>query len=249
MWRPKIRRQGRSRTSAGLEYAFSDSYHRWKPPRGVRRASQREIAHVLESIPADLGWDWARDRLLPILERPGTEPTPQNPHLAAIADCGIGYGFGIDSGAIFTRVTRSLAYLWQRDETVIRDVALANLRRRLHDDAPAFEVPDGADEALIVRALTTPEGCATSVLLVPEALRRTFGDGDQIFTAPTRSLLLAFPIDTPTESIDLLTEEAQRLDPHPLLLPPFRLSAGRLTWDGVARAIATFPVRANPPSP
>ena len=89
---------------------------------------------------------------------------------------------------------------------------------------------------MIVRALATPEGCATSVLLVPDALRRIFGDGDQIFTAPSRGLLLAFPIETPTESIDLLTEEAQRLDPHPLLLAPFRLSTGRLTWDGVARA-------------
>lgn len=237
MWRPKIRRQGRQRTTSGLEYAFSDSYRAWKPPRGVRRGSQREIARAMNAIPADLGWDWARDRLVPILERPGADPMPDNPQLSAIADCGVSYGFGIDTEAIFMRVTRSLADRWERDDSVIRDVALANLRRRLYDADPTFEIPADTGDALVVRALTTPEGCATSTLLVPDVLGRIVGDVDLILTAPTRSMLLAFPSDTPPESVDGLTEEAERLDPHPLLLDPFRFTSGRLTWDGLVPAI------------
>lgn len=237
MWRPKIRRQNRQRTSAGIEYALISSYLGWRPPRGVRRANQREIAKAMDSIPFDLAWDWAKDRLVPVLERPGSDPTPDNPHLSATAECGVTYGFGVDAGAFFTRVNRGLAELWDRDDVTIRDVALANLRRRLHDDDAGFELPAEPDGALIVRALTTPEGCATSILIVPDALRRIFGDADQIFTAPTRSLMLAFPIDTPPESIDSLTEEAERLDPHPLMLDPFRLIAGQLSWDGAVPPI------------
>lgn len=191
----------------------------------------------MNAIPSDLGWDWTKDRLVPILERPGADPMPANPQLSAIADCGVSYGFGIDTELIFTRVTRSLAELWERDDTTIRDVALANLRRRLYDEDPTFAIPADGGGALVVRALTTPEGCATSILLVPDVLRRVLGESDLILTAPTRSLLLAFPTDTPPESIDLITEEAERLDPHPLLLDPFRFTDGRLTWDGLVPAI------------
>lgn len=236
MWRPKIRRQNRHRAANGFEYGITDSHLGWKPPRGVRRASQREIARAIDTIPPDLGWNWAKDRLVPVLERPGADPMPEDPHLSAIADCGVTYGFGIDMGLMFTRVTRSLADRWERDDATIRDVSLANVRRRIYDEDCGFEVPDDAGDALVVRALSSPEGCATSALLVPDALRRTFGDADQIFTAPSRGLLLGFPIDTPPASVDQLTEEAERLDPHPLLLDPFRLVDGRLTWDGVIAA-------------
>lgn len=191
----------------------------------------------MDAIPADLGWEWARERVVPVLERPGADPMPDDPYLSAVADSGVPYGFGIDLGAIFARVTRGLADRWERDQATVRDVALANLRRRLFDEDPDFEVPSHTDGALVVRALQTPQGFASSVILVPDALKRIFGAADQVFTTPCRPLLLAFPIETPSEAIAALTEEAERLDPNPFYLDPFRLVAGRLTWNGVAPAV------------
>ena len=235
MWRPKIRRQGRGRTSAGYDYAPTEAYRSWKAPKGVITPSTRDIARAMDAIPADMAWEWSQPRLVPVLERPGSDPMPDNPHIKAIADCGIGYGFGLEIGPMFARVTRQMANRWERSDDTIRDVALANLRRRLAVDDPGFEVPERADEALVVRALRTPEGFATSVLLVPDALKRIFGHADQIFTAPARPMLLGFAGDTPPEVVEVMTAEAERLDPHPLRLHPFRLTDGRLTWDGRVR--------------
>lgn len=237
MWRPKIRRGGRGgrgRTRAGYDYAVTEAYRSWKAPKGVISPGRRDIAKAMDTIPADMGWDWSQPRLMPVLERPGSDRMPDDPYLRAIADCGIGYGFGLEIGPMFARVTRQMADGWERSDDTIRDVALANLRRRLADDAPGFEVPQEADDALVVRALSTPQGFATSVLLVPDALTRIFGDVDQIFTAPARPMLLAFAGDTPPEVVKLMTAEAERLDPHPLKLDPFRLTGGRLIWDGRA---------------
>lgn len=238
MWRPKIRRQRRGTSTGSLDAQLTGGAWGWKFPRGVKRANQREVMHALDEIPADFGWDWARDRLVPVLERPGADPMPDDPQLSAVAACGIGYGFGIDIGVAFTRVNESLAALWDRDERTIRDVVLANLRRRIHDEDPSFEVPDDPGGALVVRALTTPDGMASSVLILPDVLVRIFGRADQVFTAPNRSLVLAFPVETPPEAIAEVSRDAERLDPHPLGLEPFRLIDGRLTWDG-SREVAT----------
>jgi hypothetical protein len=232
-----MRRQSRHRTKGGFEFGISDRYRSWKPPKGTSQPSAREIARAMDTIPTDINWTWASERLVPLLERPGADPMPENPQLVATADCGVSYGFGMDLGPLFARVTRSLADRWERDEATIRDVALANLRRRLYDDAPDFEVPSNPGDALVVRALKTPEGFASSVVLVPDALKRIFGDEDLILAAPCRPLLLAFPIDTPAEVIDSLTQEAEKLDPNPLYLDPFRLVGGRLRWDGYVPAI------------
>lgn len=92
-----------------MDVAFTSGAWDWKPPRGVLHPSRREVLRALDAMPPDLGWEWARDRVVPVLERPGKDPIPENPQLSAMAACGISYGFGIDIGAAFTRVTQGLS--------------------------------------------------------------------------------------------------------------------------------------------
>jgi hypothetical protein len=238
LWRrPKIRRQNRIRSSNGRTHEISDEFANWKAPKGVVTPTRRELKHAMDSIPDDLSWEWAKERLVPVLERPGSDPFPQDPQLSAVADCGVSYGFGIEIGPGFARVNRGMATRWDRPDEVIRDVALANLRRRLYDEDPTFETVDVPKGAVVVRLLTKPQGFASSVLLVPDALRRIFGDADQVFTAPSRPVLLAFPPDATADEIELVTREMEELDQHPLLLDPFRLTGGQLRWDGLVPAI------------
>lgn len=230
-----MRRQSSSRLRNGFEATMSPEFEHWRPPKGVRRPNRREMMRAMESIPARMDWEWASSRIVPVLERPGSDPQPDDPQLAASADCGISYGFGIEIGPAFARVTRSMARGWDREPRQVQEVALANLRRRTRDENIAIEASAGDDVA--VRALTKPDGCASSLLLVPDALRRLFGEENQIFTAPMRSLLLSFPAEMPDEEVDEMTMHFEQLDPHPLHLDPFRLIAGRLTWDGIVPPI------------
>lgn len=56
---------------------------------------------------------------------------------------------------------------------------------------------------------------------------------DQIFTTPARNMLLSFDASIPTRAIGEITVGLEELDPHPLLLDPFTLRGGVLSWDGL----------------
>lgn len=226
-----MRRQGRGMTKQGWNFAFTPEFLDWRAPKGVHTPSRRQVLRAMDAVPARIDWDWARGRLLPVLERPGAEPFPENPYLSTIAECGVRFGFGISQGPVLMRVNQGIADQWESSVEQIRDAAIENLRSLSaglgHDD-----LIREADESLSLTAIAKPEGCATSLLLVPDELRRLFGTDDQVFTTPSRGLLMSFPIDTDVETVVTFTTHFEELDPHPLLLDPFVLEAGELRFAG-----------------
>lgn len=72
---------------------------------------------------------------------------------------------------------------------------------------------------------------ASSLLLVPDQLMRLFGSTNQVFGAPGRSLLISLPLRTPSEIVAHILIDLEMGQTWPLMLDPFVLLDGRLSWD------------------
>jgi len=218
-----------------MRVAFSDRYLGWKDPPGVETASPADLLRVLSSVPTDLGWDWAAQRLVPVLERPGRELPDGEEPIGAITPSGTRYGYGLDMGMAFIRVSRSMAELWPVGDGEIDRTAMANLLHALEELEQVGWIPVDPDDdpsdpaALLVHLLNEPSGYATSALLVPAVLSRILGSAEVVLTAPSRGILLAFGAGTPGRLIRATTETFEEVDPHPLQRGPFILANGILT--------------------
>lgn len=206
-------------------------------PRGKRGGttlpSMEEIEAALEQVPEELSWEWASRRLIPIFERGYGEGIDGDPMINTVTPLGVGIGFGIDFGPVFGRVTRSMALRWEASVEQLHRAAFAHL-------ADTVATVTGADLQTVVhrghlfRALGTPAGWASSVVLAGEAeLVRIFGVGSATFTAPCRSSLIAFGPATPAHAVEEVTWALESMDPNPLGLQPFELTDGVLRWTGL----------------
>jgi len=83
-----------------------------------------------------------------------------------------------------------------------------------------------------VRIIEKQPTWASSILLVPDQLRRLFGSHDQMFAAPRTNTLLGFSLDVPTRVAADIVVEFEAGAPYPLMLDPFLLEDGELTWGG-----------------
>jgi hypothetical protein len=226
-----MRRQARGTTTQGWNFSFAPEFLDWRAPKGVRIPSRRQLLRAMDAVPSRIDWDWAVGKLLPVLERPGSEPFPDNPYLSTSAECGVAFGFGISQGPILMRVNQGIADQWESSIDQIREAAFENLRS-LTAGLGQSDLIQAADESLVLTAIAKPEGYATSLLLIPDELQRLFGTEDQVFTTPSRGLLMSFPIDTDVETVVAFTTHFEDLDPHPLLLDPFVLERGELRFEG-----------------
>jgi hypothetical protein len=87
----------------------------------------------------------------------------------------------------------------------------------------------------MARCLPEPGGWASSAILAgEEEVRRIFGGHDQVFTVPTRNMILSFDASVPAHAVADVTAMMEDADPHPLLLDAFALVDGRLCWTGLA---------------
>jgi hypothetical protein len=53
-----------------------------------------------------------------------------------------------------------------------------------------------------------------------------------VLTTPSRGLLLSFPLQTQSVAAARISLEFEALHPFPLMLDPFALEDGHVTWDG-----------------
>lgn len=188
----------------------------------------RQIARAMKRVPRPVTWEWASPRLVPLLcgprfDRPGEEI------VRAAAGPGCAVEFGIDVGGVFPLVDRPVADRWECTAEQIRDAALRNLRRRV-ERLPDNAAPSGSLSGRMIRRLQLPAGCASSVLLLVDQLMRLFGPHDQVFGAPSRSLLLSFPLATPPRVVAHTIIDCEMDTPLPLMLDPFMLLDGELLW-------------------
>jgi hypothetical protein len=191
----------------------------------------RALARAAKRVPRPMPWDYARPRIVPLLcgpsfDRPGEEV------MRAVAGPGCAIEFGIDLGGVFPLVDQPVADRWECTSEQLREVALANLRPRL-ERLPASAVSPGALSGRIIRTLRLPRGLASSAVLLSDQLIRIFGQHDQIFGAPSRSLLVSFPLETPRWVVAETVVDLEESSPLPLLLDPFVLHDGKLIWQPV----------------
>jgi hypothetical protein len=106
---------------------------------------------------------------------------------------------------------------------------MANLERRAAT-IPQEALQTAVMSGRVLRILRRPAGCASSVLLATDQLKRLFGEHDQVFGAPGRHTLLSFPIDMPTATIADLHVGLELDELMPLFLLPFIWQEGRLVW-------------------
>lgn len=196
--------------------------------------TERQIRRALASIPDDITWEWARPRLVPLFERSGAEGTSGDPTINAVAPVGVAIGFGIEIGPMFARVTQSKAERWEASVEQIETAAFEHLDR-VTRTLTRRDLQHAVHNGHMLRVLPKPHGWASSVILAgEETLMRIFGGQDQVFTVPARNALLAFDSQVPARVVAEVTIGLEELDPHPLLLDPFVLSDGRLSWEGTA---------------
>ncbi|MEO8510997.1 MAG: hypothetical protein ABI534_07105 [Chloroflexota bacterium] len=197
---------------------------------GTSVPDERELREALASIPEDFDWDWTRTRLVPLFERGGAEGTTGDPMINALTSLGVGIGFGVEIGPMLARVTRSMTQRWETSVEQIEHVAFENLQRAVAD-LDRRDLQPAVFNGHMMRALPNPQGWASSVILAGEAaLTRIFGGHDQVFTTPTRNVLIAFDAQVPLRAVMDVTVALEELDPHPLMLEPFLLRDGRLSW-------------------
>jgi hypothetical protein len=173
-------------------------------------------------------WDYASSRIVPLLSGPRFD-RPGEAIVRAIGAPGCAIEFGIDLGGVFPLVDRQVAERWECTGEQLREVAYTNLRSRV-EPVPRSAVTEGTLSGRIVTMLRAPRGLASSVLLLADELVRIFGAEDQIFGAPTRSLLVSFPLATPARIVAEAVVDLEDAAPWPLMLDPFVLCDGELAW-------------------
>jgi hypothetical protein len=190
--------------------------------------NDRAFIRATRKMPRPVPWEWAEPRLMPLVASPRNDK-PGEELVRASSDVGCAIEFGIDLGGHFPLVDRSVAERWEMSAEQLRAAATANLGRRA-PAIPASAVRTAVRSGRVIRVLRHPVGCASSLLLAPQELRRLFGSHDQVFGAPGRHTLVSFPIDTPASTVAELHVEMEMDELVPLFLQPLALIDGRLVW-------------------
>ena len=233
----KHRRKGRnrlpSRINVGKSVAtLSPEFRARDSGPGVIDPTAAELREAMASIPEELDWEWARGHIVPLFERGGPEGTPGDPMINSLTPVGVGIGFGLQVGVMFVRVTRSMAQRWETSVEQIEREAFANLANAV-SKVSSRDLQPAVFNGHMLRGLGEPGGWASSVILAGEdEVARIFGGHDQVFTTPGRNVLVSFDARVPMRAIADMTVGLEDLEPHPLLLEPFLLQDGRLTWAG-----------------
>jgi len=193
-----------------------------KDDRAFRRAANK--------MPKPVPWEWARPRLMPLLAQPCIDH-PGDERIRVVGRPGCAVEFGIDLGGHFPIVDRIVAERWECSVEQLQDAAMANLARRVAAIPPSV-VRHAVMSGRAFRMLQSPAGCASSVLLVPEQVKRLFGGHDQVLAAPGRHTLMSFPMDAPTLGVAEIVVDMELQELAPLFLDPFALCDGEVIWEG-----------------
>jgi hypothetical protein len=204
---------------------------------GFRRTARiisddRAFRRAANKMPKPVPWDWAKPRLMPLLAQPCID-LPGEERIRVVGRPGCAVEFGIDLGGHFPIVDRVVAERWECSVEQLRDAAMENLARRAGAIAPTA-VQHAVMSGRAFRVLQSPAGCASSVLLVSDQVKRLFGGQDQVLAAPGRHTLLSFPIDAPTLALAEIVVDWEQRELAPLFLDPFGLCDGEVIWEGNA---------------
>jgi len=218
------KRRERRRHRAGKDYETSDLGN------GVLVATAEEVMRAMGSLPRDLEWTELAPSVIPVLPRRRPFPPIAGEPFRVTLPPGIPTGFGIDIGPAFLVVGEQMLAGWDVGPADLVARGLANLRDRLRPVRPRdlFAQPL---EGVPIRVLQTGVGCASAMVLLPDELRRVFGEGPQCLVAPMRDLLISMPIDVDRRFAAWLTDEFASMDPNGLALDAFVLDGEQLRYE------------------
>jgi hypothetical protein len=221
---------------------LSDAFRSQEPGPGETLPSEGELRDALESIPDDLGWEWARPRLTPLFERANADGIVGDPALHTVTPLGVAVGYGIETGPTFLRVSASMAQRWEASLEQIEAAAFEHLALAVGAVGPRH-LQHAVHRGHLARCLPEPGGWASSAILAgEEEVRRIFGGHDQVFTVPTRNMLMAFDANVPAHAVGTVTAMIEDNDPHPLMLDAFVMVDGLLSWTGLAATVGDEPL-------
>jgi hypothetical protein len=211
---------------------------RWRNKNGLMVPTAEAVAEALATVPDDVPWTWAALRVLPViqgdrlqviddveLEKMGFRPTSAFPRVEM--EPGIDVSIAIDVDVVTMAVDREMLDRWDMTIERVASVALANLRREVGTWSGTIYT-DSSYEALPIRGLEGWPAWATSLLLLPDELKRLFGDHDQLFIAPYQCCLLSLPVDVERDVAADIVDLYGLLNPRSLLIgvPGFVLRDG-----------------------
>ncbi len=202
---------------------------------GVNRAltilrEERAIASALRRMPTPVPWEWARPRLVPLLAGPMIDAEGESV-VRTIMDPGVAVTFGIHLGRAFLLVDEAVTTRWECTVEQVQDAATANLRHWAARLEPTV-VRTATMSGHRIRIIQDRPAWASSILLVSDELRRLLGNHDQILAAPRRDTLLSFSPNIPERIAGEIVVDFEIDAPYPLMLDPFVLEDGALSWVG-----------------
>ena len=186
------------------------------------------VAEALATVPEDAPWAWAALRVLPVirgdrlqviedveLEKMGFRPTSAFPILEMAP--GIDVTVAIDIDVATMAVDQEMLDRWDMTIERMAAVALSNLRREVGTWSGTIYT-DTSYEDIPIRGLEGWPAWATSLLLLPDDLKRLFGGHDQLFIAPYQCCLLSLPIDVDRDVAADIVDLFGLLNPRSLLI-------------------------------
>lgn len=191
---------------------------------------ERAATRAIRRMPKPVRWEWAKLRVVPLLAGPMIDPEGER-LVRTVMDPGVTVIFGINLGAAFPLIDEAVAARWECSREQISEVATSNLEHwaaKLELGSVRTATMSGHQ----IRLIQDRPRWASSLVLVPEELRRLFGDYDQVFATPCQDTLLSFQPDIPSRVAGDIIVDFEASSTHPLVLDPFCLADGTLTWGG-----------------
>ncbi len=218
------KRRAKRRRKAGKTYRTVDIGD------GMEQASPEAVLRAMGELPQDLDWEVMAPNVIPILPRRRPMPPQAGEPFRVTLPPGIPTGFGIDIGPAFLVVGESLLGSWPIGPADLVATSLENLRARLRGVRPR-DLMSQALDGVPVRVLQSGVGCASALVLVPDELRRIFGETPQCLIAPMRDILISMPADVDRAFVAWINEEFSEMDPNGLALDAFVLRRGDLRYE------------------
>lgn len=153
---------------------------------------QDEILAAAQRLNPMGSWTDIKPMILPVIKRLHHPYVPEAAPMYLNVPPGIWTGFGIDLGPAFSHVTDQLVERWGVDQATLLGTALDNLRRLTVDEPPIVQRFRQNDVKLVG---ISGQGWGSSLLLLPDVLRRHLGDEPRMLLAPIRNTLIALPDD------------------------------------------------------
>jgi hypothetical protein len=186
------------------------------------------------TAPDPSDWDAVSRFVVPIFPRRLPIPFDAAEPVRLRLPPGVLVSFGIDLGPAFAYVMPEVLARWPVTVDGLAVVALDNLRDLLGASSPRSLMRVDFD-GIPIRVLQTGHGVASTAVLVPEQLQRIFGAAPQRFVAPSRDMLVSFPLGAdPQAAADLVDGLADR-DPNAPAVESFVLDAAGLRCEGLPR--------------